>query len=266
MRMPIFLTLIATISFPSLGFSGSAEDIGQRVSPSALRNINQLDINPYDNLLSKYVDTQGRVNYRAWSAAKSDRDQLKAFLLQHSFVNPKTGSKDEKLALWINAYNALTLEGILREYPTTSIKNHVAKVFGYNIWDDLRLYVGGQAYSLNDIEHKILRKMDEPRIHFAIVCASTGCPRLLNEAFRADALDAQLTTNAKYFFSVNTNFAVNGSTVYLSSILDWFGEDFGNDTPSVLRKISPWLPSTAAVPNNARVRYTDYDWSLNSLN
>jgi len=123
------------------------------------------------------------------------------------------------LAYWINAYNALTVEGILRVYPTTSIRNHTAKLFGYNIWKKLYLYSGGGKINLDSIEHKVLRKMDEPRIHFAIVCASIGCPRLLNKAYASDRIDNQLTTNAIDFFSRSQNlqFDSRNSVIHMSS-------------------------------------------------
>ena len=132
------------------------------------------------------------------------------------------------LAFWINAYNATTIEGILQVYPTSSIRNHTAKVAGYNLWKDLPLLVGGKPHSLDAMEHQILRKMGEPRIHFAIVCASVGCPRLMNEAYTPDRIEEQLALNTRDFFSRSQNFQVDQSGVmHVSSILDWFGEDFG---------------------------------------
>jgi hypothetical protein len=106
----------------------------------------------------------------------------------------------------INAYNAVTVRGILREYPTSSIQNHAAKWLGYNIRKDLLLLVGGQPYSLDQIEHEILRKLDEPRIHFAIVCASRSWPRLGNRAYTAADLENQLDFNTQAFFADPGNF------------------------------------------------------------
>lgn len=111
--------------------------------------------------------------------------------------------------------------------------------------------------------------MAEPRIHFAIVCASIGCPRLLNEAYVTERLDEQLETNARDFFSRSQNFRYDerSQRFYLSSILDWFGEDFGQDQAERLRTIAKWLPSEsarrAAQRNVIRVSFLDYNWSLN---
>ena len=124
------------------------------------------------------------------------------------------------------------------------------------------------AYSLEQIEFEVLREMEEPRIHFAIVCASVGCPRLLNEAYAADKLDEQLTINAKDFFSRGQNLRVDAAdgVIHLSSILSWFGSDFGDSQSARLAYLTPYLPA-AAVPvagnPKTRVKYLDYDWSLN---
>ena len=125
----------------------------------------------------------GMVNYAAWRGTDTDRKSLQNYLVRLSQASPAVkASRAGQLAFWINAYNATTIEGILQVYPTSSIRNHTAKVAGYNLWKDLPLLVGGKPHSLDAMEHQILRKMGEPRIHFAIVCASVGCPRLMNEA------------------------------------------------------------------------------------
>jgi hypothetical protein len=161
------------------------------------------------------------------------------------------------------------VRGILREYPTTSIRNHTAKLFGYNIWKDLVLPVEGKNYSLEQIEHEVLRKMSEPRIHFAIVCASIGCPRLLNRAYSASELDEQLSANAKAFFADKSKFTFDARrrTIQVSPILEWFATDFGATSAEQLRTIAPYLPDEAArklaLSESASVSYLDYDWNLN---
>jgi len=131
------------------------------------------------------------------------------------------------------------------------------------------LTVGKNSYSLEDIEHQILRKMGEPRIHFAIVCASFSCPRLLNEAYVAARLEEQLTINTRAFFANGGNFRFDAQSrrFYLSSILSWFGEDFGSNQAAQLKTIAPYLPSQvasqAANSNSISISYLDYDWSLN---
>lgn len=237
--------------------------------PRSTVSISTVSHGVYDTLLKKYVNSAGQVDYRKWKASSADRKQLQSYIVSLSKANTRAPSSNEaKLAFWINAYNAVTIEGILREYPTSSIRNHTAKLFGYNIWDDLQLYVGGAAVSINDIEHKILRKMNEPRIHFAIVCASKGCPRLLNQAYSAERVDHQLAMNAEHFFAEPQNLSIRGDTVTLSSILNWFGEDFGSSSQAMLKRIAAWCPDSARAKlrsGRLSVQFAVYDWSLNEI-
>jgi hypothetical protein len=131
------------------------------------------------------------------------------------------------------------------------------------------LVVGGAPISLDSIEHKVLRKMGEPRVHFAIVCASHSCPRLLNEAYTTERLEEQLVSNTRVFFANPENFQFDpGSGQFrLSAIIDWFGEDFGAQTANQLKYLAPYFPSSesqrAAAQGVGRVSFLDYDWNLN---
>lgn len=269
-----FHTTIAVAAFVALSVlagpkatAGKPVYLGQR--QAAGLSSDQVDHDVWDGLLRKYVDTNGMVDYTKWHASRGDRAALRQYIDQLSKVSPAAkASRGGRLAFWINAYNAVTIEGILREYPTSSIRNHTAKVLGYNIWKDLQLYVGGRPYSLDAMEHEVLRKMGEPRIHFAIVCASIGCPRLLNEAYRPARLEEQLQTNARDFFSRAQNFRYDSArqTVHLSSILQWFGKDFGSSQSAMLQKISAWVPQnarSAVASGRVRVAFNDYNWQLN---
>ncbi|MFH1919277.1 MAG: DUF547 domain-containing protein [Planctomycetota bacterium] len=232
--------------------------------------LDQVDHSPWDRLLKKYVDKDGMVDYATWKASKADRAALKQYLATLSAADPEAETtKEGKLAFWINAYNALTVHGILEVYPTDSIRNHTAAVFGYNIWKDLLLPVGSEKYSLSDIEHEILRKLEEPRIHVAIVCASIGCPRLLNEAYTPKKLETQLADNTRDFFGRKKNFQVDVArrSVRVSSILDWFGEDFGPSPQKALASLAQYIPDEPTrdliASEDFSVSYLDYDWSLN---
>ncbi|QDS87460.1 hypothetical protein EC9_16380 [Rosistilla ulvae] len=263
-----FLFIVASDPVAS---AGSPVYVGTRVAANQQVSIDQIDHSTWDTILRKYVDANGMVNYQGLKASAADRQALSRYLNRLSSANPNApATPGSTLAFWINAYNAVTVQGILREYPTSSIRNHTAKLWGYNIWKDLQLYVGGKPYSLDQMEHEVLRKKGEPRIHFAIVCASIGCPRLLNEAYVAERIQDQLDANAKDFFSRSQNFRYDAPArkFQLSSILDWFGEDFGGDQATQLKKIAPWLPSPAAQQaarqNAVRVSYLDYNWNLNA--
>lgn len=264
-----FLTL-TLLGFSAASVECSAVTIGASVPAAQQRPIDKIDHADWDALLDKYCDENGFVNYRAWKNSTADQQALNAYLRKLSHANPSLpASPAGYMAFWINAYNAVTIHGILREYPTSSIRNHTAKLFGYNIWDDLLLPVGDRTYSLNQIEHDVLRKLGDPRIHFAIVCASIGCPPLLNRAYAASDLDAQLTTNAQRFFADPKKFSydVAQRRIQVSPILDWFAEDFGENQQAQIRRIAPFLASqqaqALATSGNAKVSYLDYDWGLN---
>lgn len=261
-------SIVISASLFAPNIAGGEETAGTPIPSANQQSIDAIDHGSWDAMLKKYVDANGRVNYKGWHQSKADRNALQAYLNRLSTANPSLhATKDAKLAFWINAYNALTVEGILRVYPTTSIRNHTAKVWGYNIWKNLLLHVGSEKVSLEHIEHEILRKMDEPRIHFAIVCASIGCPRLLNEAYTADKVQEQLANNATDFFSRTQNLQVENGNLKVSQILDWFGSDFGKNQQQQMRAIYPYLPrnAKAAVDKGGfRVYYLSYDWDLNT--
>lgn len=261
--------LVLTFS-PAFSLAGQKVSVGKNVPANQLVSMDQVDHRVWDGLLKRYVDDNGNVAYAQWKKSAQDTQALDSYLTTLSTADPGAPASNEAtLAFWINAYNAVTIRGILREYPTTSIRNHTAKLYGYNIWDDLLLTIGGSTYSLNQMEHEVLRKLGEPRIHFAIVCASRSCPRLLNEAYTADKLDAQLTTNSKAFFANFGNFRFDSARrqMRLSSILKWYGDDFGSGQAAQLKTLASYLPTgqayEAAVANAVSVTYLDYDWGLN---
>ncbi len=275
MRSVMVRTILMTLAFLFLWLSGvktnlAGDPVYLGASTHADRSMDSIHHADWHDLLSRYVDRNGLVDYRTWKASQEDVRKLDDYLQGLSAANPSVAaSQQARLAFWINAYNAVTVRGILREFPTSSIRNHTPRLFGYHIWKDLKLYVGGKPHSLDQIEHEILRKMNEPRIHFAIVCASLGCPRLRNEAYVADRIESQFESNAKDFFAQRRHFRHEAAErrFYLSAILDWFGEDFGENQAEVLSRIAKWLPTPEAVAaartNDVSVSYLDYDWNLN---
>ncbi len=266
----VAIAFLVAVASSQPAHAGAKVYVGSQVASGRQVSMDRIDHSAWDAILRKYVDSNGMVAYRALNGTSADVRALDAYLQTLSTASPRIrASRDGQLAFWINAYNAVTIRGILREYPTTSIRNHTAKLWGYNIWKDLQLYVGGQPYSLDQIEHDILRNIDEPWIHFAIVCASIGCPRLLNEAYVPSRIQQQLETNARDFFARSQNFRYDqrNRRFYFSSILSWFGEDFGSNQAAQLRKIAQWLPTEAArqagMQNAVSVSFLDYNWNLN---
>lgn len=174
----------------------------------------------------------------------------------------KTWPEEEKLAYWINAYNAFTIKLIIDNYPVKSIKDIKKGIPTINsVWDLKFFEIGGEKMDLNHIEHAILRKdFEEPRIHFAIVCASQSCPKLLNEAFTAEKLEAQLQQQAVDFVNDGSKNEFDKDEIRISQIFNWFKGDFTKG-----QTIQEYLKQFAKddFKSDAKVKHLDYDWSLN---
>lgn len=267
--LALFFGCIAVVCFVANNSVQAQQTAGKQWPATQQVSMDSIKHQAFDKLLKKYVDKDGMVNYKAWHASTTDRSTLTTYLEhlgQASFNQPS--QRNAQLAYWINAYNAVTIEGILRVYPTTSIRKHTKPV-GYNIWKNLKLHVDDKKINLEDIEHKVLRKMNEPRIHFAIVCASIGCPRLLNEAYSAEKMEQQLTVNTKDFFSRSQNLQIdpNSRQIKLSKLLDWYGSDFGGDINTQLTAYQKYWPAEsvqAVAPGGFSIGYLSYDWNLNT--
>jgi hypothetical protein len=171
---------------------------------------------------------------------------------------PAAGSEPAvEMAYWINAYNAFTVDLVLKNYPLKSIKD----IEGGKPWDLAFITIGGKKYSLNNIEHDILRKkFSDPRIHFAINCASRSCPRLMNSAFDAAQLDQQLDSMAKAFINDPSKNKIAADKIEISQLFDWYKNDFSKNGTLIafLNKYA----ATKILPA-AQISYLDYDWSLN---
>lgn len=216
--------------------------------------------NQWTDLLAKHV-IDGKVNYKGF---QKDRLAFEEYLSLLSSVHPndKHWSESEQLAFWINAYNAFTVQLILDHYPIKSIRNIKEGLpFVNSVWDIDFIKIEGHVYSLNDIEHRILRRQyQEPRIHFAIVCASISCPKLRNEAFDSKVLDAQLQDQALDFLSDPIKNKINPTEMQVSKIFLWFKKDFTKqgDLRSFLKTFKP-----EDVREDSPITYLEYDWNLN---
>lgn len=245
--------------------------VGSPVPQDQQVSIDQISHGTFNELLQRYVNANGQVNYQAWKNSGESTRALDSYLAHLSRANPQFQSgRANQLAFWINAYNALTIKGILDVYPTTSIRNHTSETGGYNIWKTLFLPVGNQQINLDSIEHQVLRKMNEPRIHFAIVCASHSCPQLHVRAYDPQHIEAQLSYNTSKFFANPENFRWDPAsrTFQMSSIIQWFGSDFGATQAEQLRYLAPYLPveaQAAAQQNAGAISFLPYNWDLNEI-
>ncbi len=210
------------------------------------------DHSEFNNLLQNHVTSQGNVNYKGFN---TDRTSLRSYITSLEDNTPiDTWTKEDKLAYWINAYNALTIDLILRNPSVKSIKDIK------DPWDQRLWKFGSKWYNLNQIEHEILRKMNEPRIHFAIVCASVSCPKLQNTAFTASGLEKQLANATKEFLSDSSKNNLSKNRIILSKIFKWFGKDF-KQNQSLIDFLNNY--SDIEILENASKSYMDYDWNLN---
>ncbi|WP_455169004.1 DUF547 domain-containing protein [Aegicerativicinus sediminis] len=206
----------------------------------------------WDSLLKQFVDGNGFVDYKGF---KNEEIRLNNYLQSLAKHPPQNNwTKDESIAYYINAYNAHTIKLILDNYPISSIKDI------RNPWDQKRVQIGNNILSLGEIEHEVLRKMNEPRIHFAINCASFSCPKLRNEAFIAKKLEEQLEIACKDFINDSSKNKFQNLEAQLSKIFKWYKSDF-TENVSLIEYINRY--AYAKISNDAKIRFLEYDWSLN---
>lgn len=211
------------------------------------------DHSEWNSLLKKYVNNKGDVAYKSFKANESALQNYLDHLAENS---PKESwSKNKKLAYYINLYNAATVKLILDNYPTKSIKDLK------NPWGKDWVKTGDGKISLGDIEHKILRKMNEPRIHFAINCASFSCPKLLNVAFTSSNMETLLEQATKDFINDTTRNKISTEKLALSNIFKWYKKDF-TENGSLIAYIKPY---TKIEISNSKIKYLKYNWNLNEI-
>jgi len=206
----------------------------------------------FDQLLKNNISANGDVNYRGFIKNKS---KFKSYLTNLSENMPtKKWTKEDKLAYWMNTYNAFTIKLIIDNYPTKSIKNIK------NAWDSRFFKLGDKWYNLSEIEHKILRKMNDPRIHFGINCASYSCPPLLNRAFTAATVNNDLNYLAHQFINDKKRNTISENTIQLSKIFQWFSKDFKTEG-SLIDYLNKY--SDITIKSNAKKSFKKYNWNLN---
>ncbi|MBE9162881.1 MULTISPECIES: DUF547 domain-containing protein [Microcoleaceae] len=233
--------------------------------------INSIDFSTWDDLLQRYVDAGGRVNYRRWKAEGAD--VLSAWLATLADVDlAAVTDADARLALWLNAYNAIAISQVLEVYPIASIRPKILGIPNWLAFLDFftrsNSIIGGKKYSLNQIEHAILRpSFAEARIHFALVCAALGCPLLRRGAYFPESVRAQLEADTSSFIRNpdKVRYDAAKKTLYLSKIFEWYGEDFVQAAGSVAEYVGGYLRPEVAVDDEWAIVFLPYDWSLNQV-
>ena len=220
-----------------------------------------VDNSIYAGLLAKYVHN-GVVDYKGFQSEEKQLDQYLAYL---GTIVPSTLSRDGQMAFYINLYNASTIKLILTAYPgIKSIKDLGG--FFTSPWEKEFVVLDGRKVSLDFIEHSILRpQFQDPRIHFAVNCASKSCPPLLSEPYVGSRLNAQLDQVTTAFINNPKDTYIRGNTLYVSPIFKWYREDFKNGVRAFVEKYARdgLKKEIAARGSNLDISYLDYDWSLN---
>ncbi|MCU0566780.1 MAG: DUF547 domain-containing protein [Oculatellaceae cyanobacterium Prado106] len=230
------------------------------------------DFTVWDQLLRHYVDPQGRVNYQDWQ--QQAQGELQNWLDRIQPPDDRQFATEQQLAFWLNLYNALTIRQVLQQYPIASIQ---PKILGIPNWVGFLYFfvrpvyrLGAQHYSLNHIEHQIIRpQFQDPRIHFALVCASVGCPLLRNEAYQPERLNHQLEEDARRFINdpAKVRFDRQTQILYCSKIFQWYRPDFLQVAPSIpayiQRYLNPFTLPSLSLSDTTVIRYLAYDWELN---
>jgi len=225
---------------------------------------------PFDILLSRRArrssDGVVRVDYAGWRASTSDRAALKAYIATLSRTNPLTLTRPEQYAFWANLYNAVTIDVVLDAWPVRSIRD-IRSGLVAGPWKRKAVTVAGVELSLDDIEHNIMRKgWSDPRVHYAVNCASYSCPNLPLRAFRGATLEPALEAAARAYVNHSRAVRFDGETLIVSSIYDWYADDFGGSDARVIAHLARYAnaPLRARLQAATRIDRNAYDWSLNA--
>lgn len=228
-----------------------------------------IDHTEWQVLLDKYLitrSTDGINRFNYGRVIPEDRNHLTHYLSFLEMLDPRAYARAEQKAYWINLYNAVTVKLIIDHYPVKSIKKLGQGLLAFGPWDDPLVKIADQALSLNDIEHKILRPIfRDSRIHFAVNCASIGCPNLSALAYTPQNIEQQLDQGARAYVNHRRGVRFESDELIVSSIFHWYKEDFGGTDKSLLHYLSRYAePALEQKLKTYGGKIThEYDWSLN---
>ena len=273
-RKPLFLTLLLLWMFISTAtgaYGAPAADLWPRWQSNEQYSPEIVDHIDWNLILQRYVDANhpsGINRFRYDSVSPKDRQALKNYLQKMQNVAVSELNRKEQKAYWINLYNSLTVDIILEHYPVRSIReiNISPGLFIKGPWDAKLLTIEGEKISLNDIEHRILRPIwKDNRVHYAVNCASLGCPNLMPQAFTSQNIDLLLEKAARDFINHPRGVSFPRNTLQVSSIYFWFQEDFGASEKGIIQHLKKYLSEEnlkKLKKVKKKIRH-DYDWNLN---
>ena len=254
----------------ALLMAGSACASTMKPDPSAAKDApSTFDYETWNELLQKYVDDQGRVDYDKLRGDAGDLAKLERVFASVAASSPasapeKYPSKAAKEAYYLDAYNVCVWKNVLSRLPKLkNVDSEKISFFGLT-----KFSIGGKEMNLVDLESKVVRPMfKDGRVHMALNCASGGCPLLPQHAFAPKTLESQLDAEARRFCNEkrNVDYDAAGKRLRLSHIFDWYKEDFGKSPDKVISWINKWRAADAQIPTDAKIDYVDYDWTLNDV-
>ena len=278
--LPRLSALIVALLLPLLSGMAQASVLERLFAPKAERwaywdssdpgATQQIDHSRWDTFLGRYVlqgdDGINRVRYSRVSEA--DRQQLKRYITALEQLPIRRYNAEQQLAYWINLYNAVTIDTVLEHYPVESIRDIDTSpgFFADGPWGNKRLTIEDQQVSLNDIEHRILRPIwQDPRLHYALNCASLGCPNLSASAYNADTIEMQLNQAATAFVNDPRGVSFTDGKLYVSSIYSWFRDDFGKSDSAIIDHLQRHAaePLKDKLAETTQIAGDRYNWSLN---
>lgn len=210
-----------------------------------------------DRLLNEYVSSTGKVNYKG---LKTKMDTLDSYLLELKAHAPASDwTKNDKKAYYINAYNAYTLKLVLTKYPVASVKD--ISFSGKDLWSTKLVKLGENVYTLGQVENDLLRKMGDPRIHFAINCASYSCPKIWNHAYTGANVSSQMDKLTKAYINDVKHNIITEKKIKISQLFEWYAADFVTTEHTLIQYLNKY--STIQIAADAKVEYLPYNWSLN---
>lgn len=275
------LLILFAAFFAYAAHAGEIEDTFQLNNNTPKKATIKLDTEAYSAILKKYIkaDDTGLNRFAYGKVSKADAKALQDYIAKEEKIDPTKLTKEQQFVYWANLYNAVTIHIILENYPVDSIKdikakdkypNRVGNGLAFTLaggpWEGTAVKVNGIALNLNNIEHKILRLYGDPRVHYAINCASIGCPNLQPKAWEVDTLDADLTAAAKAF--INNPRGVNklpNGDIEVSSIYKWFKEDFGKSNKNIIKHMLKYAEgdTKAFLKDAKKINSYQYNWNLN---
>ncbi len=266
----MFARILMTSLLALLALSAQAApkaDLWERWATHDADSVASIDHGSWDSFLKEYVVEDGSLNRLRYShVSTTDRKALEDYIQRLAATPVSRYNRNQQLAYWINLYNATTVKLILDNYPVQSIRDIKSGLFSFGPWDIKLLDIEGQKVSLNDIEHRILRPIwQTPLIHYAVNCASVGCPNLPRDAYTAANTLELAARNARAYVNSPRGVRIQDGQLVVSSIYSWFESDFGGSEEAVIEHLLNHanLELRDQLAAFSTIDKDSYDWSLN---